>query len=161
MEILRPLRLEKAFNINIFVRNAVHTALCHSLDAPRKGLPFASLYPFSQAGVARLPVDRRAVGRTVQATFRLVWTDTKGESAMQHQGIIFKDLKGNEVDILEFVRENKIKAVFFDLGDTLVEIRPETKTKIVQRINNECGLKIDSTAFDQATREEWKRRESQ
>jgi len=80
---------------------------------------------------------------------------------MQHQGIIFKDLKGNEVDILEFVRENKIKAVFFDLGDTLVEIRPETKTKIVQRINNECGLKIDSTAFDQATREEWKRRESQ
>jgi FMN phosphatase YigB (HAD superfamily) len=54
-----------------------------------------------------------------------------------------------------------VKAVFWDLGDTLVEMDNKLKEKIVKKICNRCNVKIDLAFYDREVKEEWKRRESQ
>ena len=79
---------------------------------------------------------------------------------MENSGIIFRDPQGSEVDIREIIHNRNVKAIFVDLGDTLVEMRREEKEKIIRKINNKCNLKIDLATFDRKIREEWKCRES-
>lgn len=48
-----------------------------------------------------------------------------------------------------------IRAIFFDLGDTLVEIKPEVYTDSAQRIAAESGRNIKADDLRKAIKDEW------
>jgi HAD superfamily hydrolase (TIGR01509 family) len=55
---------------------------------------------------------------------------------------------------------SNIKAVFFDLGDTLVRISFVTLTKICKRISDIGGISLSTDKYTKAFHDEWKNRSS-
>jgi len=51
-----------------------------------------------------------------------------------------------------------IQAVFFDLGDTLVHISPNTKAKICRKISAARGVQLNPDDYESVFHEEWKNR---
>lgn len=74
---------------------------------------------------------------------------------------IFLDLRTElPVDILDFIKQNNIEVVYWDLGGTLADIRATLRERIVQKINHLCKRNITLDKYDQAVKVVWKRRES-
>jgi HAD superfamily hydrolase (TIGR01509 family) len=63
-------------------------------------------------------------------------------------------------NIMDLVKEHKIKMVYWDLGGTLVDLSLAMKEKAVKKINTTYRREISVEMYDQEIRAEWKRRES-
>jgi FMN phosphatase YigB (HAD superfamily) len=63
-------------------------------------------------------------------------------------------------NIMDLVKEHKIKMVYWDLGGTLVDLSPSMKERIVKKINITYHREISLEIYDQAIRTEWAHRES-
>jgi HAD superfamily hydrolase (TIGR01509 family) len=63
-------------------------------------------------------------------------------------------------NIMDLVKEHKIKMVYWDLGGTLVDLSLAMKEKAVKEINTTYRKEISIEMFDQKIRAEWKRRET-
>lgn len=72
---------------------------------------------------------------------------------------------GNSTDIdhlLDFIKDAKVEGVCFDLGGTVVDLRPEVKEKMAKYINSKWKCHIDQELLNQAFAHEWAfRRENQ
>jgi HAD superfamily hydrolase (TIGR01509 family) len=74
---------------------------------------------------------------------------------------IFLGFKGDgPVDIINLVKENNIKMVYWDLGGTLVDIPGTMRERIVSKINKDCAANINVDLYDWAIKDEWKQRET-
>ena len=56
---------------------------------------------------------------------------------------------------IDFGEEMIIRTVFFDLGDTLVEIRPDVYADSAQEISSANGRVVESSDFRRAIKDEW------
>lgn len=63
-------------------------------------------------------------------------------------------------NIIDLVKEHKIKMVYWDLGGTLVDLSQLMKERAVKKINTTYRRETSVEMYDQAIRAEWLRRET-
>jgi len=64
------------------------------------------------------------------------------------------------VDIPDFVKKNRIKMVYWDLGGTLVDIPDTMKERILKKISRISQRNIDIDLYSRVLSDEWKSRET-